>query len=58
MSKRLFTDREAAEYLGFSRAKIWLLMKEGKLASIKLGNSRRIEVSELDRFVNENAIAN
>lgn len=57
MTKRLYTDREAADYLGFSRATIWNLMKDGSLKSIKLGNSRRIEVAELDRFIDENALA-
>ncbi len=57
MNKRLFTDREAADYLGVSRATIWNFMNDGKLASIKLGNHRRIEVNELDRFINDNAVA-
>lgn len=53
--KRLFSDREAADYLGFSRSKIWLLLKANELGSVKLGNSRRIEISELDRYIDENA---
>ena len=57
LEKRLFTDREAGDYLGFCRSQIWNLMKAGQLASIKLGNSRRIEKSELDRFISENSEA-
>ena len=57
MTKRLFNVLEAGDYLGFSRAHIWNLMKEGKLASKKLGHSRRIEISELDRFIDDNSEA-
>ena len=46
---------EAADYLGFSRASIWKFIKDGTLKSIKLGSSRRIELAELDRFINDNS---
>ncbi len=51
VSKLLLRPEEAAEALSVSRAKVYGLLREGKLESIKIGRSRRIPVDALARCV-------
>lgn len=48
----LFTPEQAAEALGVGRTKLYELLREGSLASVMVGGSRRIRRSDLDRFAN------
>jgi excisionase family DNA binding protein len=38
----LVTVREAAEWLGLGRAKLYKMMEQGELAYVKIGRARRI----------------
>jgi excisionase family DNA binding protein len=58
MSKRartvdrlLYTPEEAALALGVSRCKVYELIADGSLFSVKIGRSRRIPVEALHRYV-------
>ncbi len=53
MNKLLFTPAAAAEQLMISRATLYVLLQTGQLKAVKLGRSRRILASELERFVTE-----
>jgi excisionase family DNA binding protein len=53
MPDSLLTIPEAAEALSLSRGSIYNLMKAGKLPTIKIGASRRIESSAIERLLNE-----
>lgn len=43
--------KEAAASLGVCERTVWALVRDGKLAAIRIGRSVRIPVAELDRFV-------
>lgn len=47
---RLMTVAEAADYLTVSAPTIWRWLREGKLAGVKIGNSRRFRLSEVRRL--------
>lgn len=47
----LLTVEQAAELLGISRSRVFALVKDGSLRSIKLGASRRIPRGALDELV-------
>lgn len=47
----LLTPEEAAQALGIGRTKLYRLLAEGFLPSIRIGGSRRISTEALDRFV-------
>lgn len=51
LGRMLLSPEEAAEVLGVGRAKVYDLMSEGRLASIKLGRCRRIPVASIRRLV-------
>jgi len=48
---RLLTVVEAARELGISRSKLYELLAEGELPSVRIGRTRRIAVTALDEFV-------
>ncbi|MFD7978821.1 helix-turn-helix domain-containing protein [Streptomyces sp. NPDC059071] len=50
-NRALFTVKDAAEYLSFSRSTVYELMAAGELPYVKVGRSRRIRLAELDAFV-------
>jgi excisionase family DNA binding protein len=50
-SKGLLKPEEAATYLGIGRSKVFELLADGRLASVRIGRSRRITVAALDDFV-------
>lgn len=51
MDKLLLTPEEAAERLSVGRSKIYALISEGRLRSVRLGGSRRIPAAALVAFV-------
>ncbi len=51
MEPIVVTPKEAAEILRLSEVSIFKLIREGRIASIKLGRSRRIPLEALKRLV-------
>ena len=51
MEKLLLTPAEAAICLGIGRSKLYELLAGGVVASIRIGNCRRIPFSALEAFV-------
>ncbi len=49
--RRLLTIREAAEALSVSRSSIYRLFDAGQLAWVRIGGSRRVASTEIERFV-------
>jgi excisionase family DNA binding protein len=50
---RLVTLPDAAQFLSVSRGSLYDLLATGQLASVHIGRSRRIPVSELHRYILE-----
>lgn len=53
MDKVLLTPVEAAAALGIGRSKLYQLLQSGRLASVRIGASRRIPASSLHNFVTD-----
>ena len=53
INKRLLEAKAAAEYLSISRSKLYQLMKQGKIKSLKIDNMRLFDVYALDHFVDD-----
>jgi len=53
MEKLLFTVRETAEVLSLSRNRVYELIYAERLASVKIGRSRRISLASIQRLVDE-----
>jgi len=49
--QRLLRVRQAAEYLSICERSLWTLIKLGKIPSIRLGRSVRIDLCDLDAFI-------
>lgn len=49
--KVLLTPEEAADVLGVGRTKLYELMGDGLIESVRIGGSRRVPVAAIDRFV-------
>lgn len=47
----LLTPTEAATALGIGRSKLYELLREGRLRSIRIGTCRRVPSAALDEFV-------
>lgn len=47
----LVTVREAGRRLGVSRSTAYELLRQGALASVRIGSSRRVVVADLEDFV-------
>jgi len=47
----LLTPTEAARALGIGRPKLYELMREGSIRSIRIGSCRRVPAAALDEFV-------
>jgi excisionase family DNA binding protein len=47
----MLTVEEAAKALRLSRTKVFALLKDGSLRSVKIGRSRRVPVSALEAFI-------
>lgn len=56
--RRLLRINEAAIYIAYSRAKLYTEIKAGNIKLIKMGHSSRIEITELDRYIDEKAQPN
>ena len=50
-SFRLVTIPVAAQLLGVSRSKLYELLGEGALPTVRIGRSRRISIADLETFV-------
>ena len=50
-SRLLLTPEAAASRLSCGRSTVYDLIAEGRLESIRIGRSRRIPVSALERFI-------
>jgi excisionase family DNA binding protein len=48
---KLLTVVEAARELGISRSKVYELLADGELPSVRIGRTRRISVTALEEFV-------
>lgn len=48
---QLLTIVEAARHLGISRSKLYELLADGELSSVRIGRTRRITVAALEEFV-------
>jgi excisionase family DNA binding protein len=53
----LYEVREVAEALRISRSKVYLLMNDGDLPSVRIGSRRLVRRSDLEAFVNALAAA-
>jgi excisionase family DNA binding protein len=51
MEKLLLTPEEAAEALSLGRTKVYQLIGEGRLRSVRIGKSRRVPASALAELV-------
>jgi len=51
MNKRLLDAKEAANYIGISRAKLYQWAKKEKIPSVNIDTRRLFDVLELDEFV-------
>ena len=49
--KKLLTISETADRLSLGKSKTYELIQEGRLNAVRIGRAVRIEVGELDRFV-------
>ncbi|MBS3940269.1 MAG: helix-turn-helix domain-containing protein [Actinobacteria bacterium] len=48
---QLLTIVDAARHLGISRSKIYELLAEGELSSVRIGRTRRIALAALEEFI-------
>ncbi|MBK6939754.1 MAG: helix-turn-helix domain-containing protein [Planctomycetes bacterium] len=48
---RLLTCREAARYLGVCERTVWSLAVSGSIRSVRIGRSRRIDINDIDAFI-------
>lgn len=53
LPRLLLTPEEAAHALGIGRTKLYQLLADGFLPSVRIGGSRRISTAALDQFVRE-----
>ena len=51
MAKLLLTPEEAAEMLSLGRTKVYQLMAEGMLRSVRIGKCRRVPTSTLVELI-------
>lgn len=49
----LLSTEEAARELGIGRTRMYELLRTGKVASVKLGRSRRIRPEDLEGYVKQ-----
>lgn len=51
MDRILLTPTEAADALGIGRSKLYELLREGRIRSVRIGSCRRVPAAALDEFV-------
>lgn len=54
----LYRIPDVAKHLAVSRSQVYVLMRTGRLASVKVGYCRRVAAEELHRFIRESAATN
>ena len=47
----LYTPAEAARALKMSRSKVYQMIRAGEIPSVKIGDSRRVPVNELNAWI-------
>jgi excisionase family DNA binding protein len=52
LSRRAISVREFGQLYGFGRSKTYILIKEGKLRSLKVGGKRLIRVDDAEELIN------
>jgi excisionase family DNA binding protein len=50
---QLLTVVDAARHLGISRSKVYELLADGELPSVRIGRTRRIALAALEEFIAE-----
>lgn len=55
MDKLLLRPDQAAEVLGIGRSKVYALLADGTLPSVRVGKSVRVPAAELQSWVREHA---
>jgi excisionase family DNA binding protein len=55
VERMLLTVRETAEMLALSRSQVYELIHSERLASVKIGRSRRVSLASIRRFVDGQA---
>ena len=53
IDRRLVSIAEAAERLGISRSRLYELMQEGSLPTVRIGKRRLLASDALDAFITE-----
>jgi excisionase family DNA binding protein len=56
MEAILLNIPDAALLLGISSKCMWKWVYEGRIGSVKIGRSRKIKRSEIDRFISANEV--
>jgi excisionase family DNA binding protein len=51
MPPLLFTPEEVARFLGIGRCRVYDLLRQGDLTSVKVGSSRRVSARALSEYV-------
>lgn len=51
MEKLLLTPEETAEVMGIGRSKVYELLREGALESVRIGGSRRVPTAAVEEYV-------
>ena len=51
MEKVLLTPEETAEVMGIGRSKVYELMRQGALESVRIGGSRRVPTVAIEEYV-------
>lgn len=55
--KRLYSFEDAADYLSMSKGFVEKEVREGRIRQMHLGRVRRIDVKELDRYIETRSVA-
>lgn len=48
---KLMTSRDAAKYLCISERKLWDMLKNNEIPSVRFGRAVRVDRSDLDSFI-------
>lgn len=56
INSRLLTAVEAAKYLGLSVSTLDRMRKAGHISRFEVGTTKRYELGELNRFINDNQV--
>ena len=56
MERRAYSVKETAEQMSISKATVYELMRQGKLAYVMIGRHRIVRAAAIERFLEENEI--